>query len=513
MGTSMNVVLQGINKRYGSLQALRDVTVDIRSGTVHALVGENGAGKSTLMKILAGVEYADSGAVVVDGREVHYRTPHAALADGITIIAQELSLEPQRTVLENVFLGVESKRRGMLDRRAMRRRYEELAGRVDLRVSPDAKVGRLRTAEQQKVEILRALARQARLVIMDEPTAALTTHEADKLLEIVRELRASGTTVVYVSHFLAEVLAVADDVTVLRDGQHVRTARAAEETPESLVTSMLGRPSDLSFPAPADRPAPGEVVLSVRGLTREPDFTDISFDLRAGEIVGLAGLIGSGRSEVARAIFGADPVTAGTVELDGRLLRKHHPRDAIRAGLVMLPESRKDQGLLMARPIGENVTLPHLKSLSNGGVVNARNAKRETQRIVKTLDVRGGDARTSVNRLSGGNQQKAMFAKWLLRPPRVFVIDEPTRGVDVGAKHAIYQLIDSLAREGMAVLVISSEIEEVLGLADRILVMRNGQLTAEFNQGEASDDLILRAAFGAHASGESAWTSSSGPIR
>jgi ABC-type sugar transport system ATPase subunit len=276
---------------------------------------------------------------------------------------------------------------------------------------------------------------------------------------------------------------------------------------------MLGRASDLSFPDPATRPPPGEVVLSVQGLSRPPDFTDIGFDLRAGEIVGLAGLIGSGRSEVARAIFGADPIDAGSIELDGRPLRKHHPRDSIRAGLAMLPESRKDQGLLMSRPIGENVTLPHLRSLSNGGVVSSRSAKRETQRIVKTLDVRGGDARTSVNRLSGGNQQKAMFAKWLLRTPRVLVIDEPTRGVDVGAKHAIYELIDSLAREGMAVLVISSEIEEVLGLSDRILVMRNGRLTAEFKQGEASDDLILRAAFGAHDSGESAWTSSNGPIR
>ena len=508
MGTPMDAVLQGINKRYGSLQALRDVSVDIRSGTVHALVGENGAGKSTLMKILAGVEHADSGQVVVDGREVHYRTPHAALADGVTIIAQELSLEPGRTVLENVFLGVESTRHGMLDRRAMRARFEELAGRVDLRVSPDARVGRLRTAEQQKVEILRALARQARLVIMDEPTAALTTHEADRLLEIVRDLRASGTTVVYVSHFLAEVLAVADDVTVLRDGRHVRTARAAEETPTSLVTSMLGRASDLSFPDPASRPAPGEIVVSVRGLSRPPDFSDISFDLRAGEIVGLAGLIGSGRSEVARAIFGADPVASGTIEVDGRPLRKHGPRDAIRAGLAMLPESRKEQGLLMARPIAENVTLPHLRSLSTLGVVNSSSAKRETQRIVKALDVRGGDPRAQVNKLSGGNQQKAMFAKWLLRPPRVLVIDEPTRGVDVGAKHAIYELIDSLAREGMAVLVISSEIEEVLGLSDRILVMRTGRLTAEFKQGEASDDLILRAAFGAHADGENEWTSS-----
>jgi ABC-type sugar transport system ATPase subunit len=499
----VKVDLQGISKRFGSLQALRDVHVSIRSGTVHALVGENGAGKSTLMKILAGVEHADAGVIAVDGREVSYRSPHAALADGVTIIAQELSLEPKRTVLENVFLGVESTRHGVLDRRAMRARFDELASRVQLSVSRDAQVGRLRTADQQKVEILRALARKARLVIMDEPTAALTTHEADKLLDIVRDLRASGTTVVYVSHFLAEVLAVADDVTVLRDGQHVRTSLAAEETPRSLVTSMLGRPSDLSFPDPAARPKPGEVVLSVRGMSRPPDFQDIDLDLRAGEIVGLAGLIGSGRSEVARAVFGADAFKEGSVELDGRRFRQHTPRDAIRAGMAMLPESRKDQGLLMRRPIGENVTLPHLHALSRGGVVSTRKANRETRRVVTELDVRGVGAKTQINRLSGGNQQKTMFAKWLLRPPRVLVIDEPTRGVDVGAKHAIYELIDSLARKGMAVLVISSEIEEVLGLSDRILVMRNGRLTAEFTHGEANDDVVLRAAFGAHEGEES----------
>jgi simple sugar transport system ATP-binding protein/ribose transport system ATP-binding protein len=486
--------------------------VHIRSGTVHALVGENGAGKSTLMKILAGVEHADGGQVIVDGRETHYRTPHAALADGVTIIAQELSLEPQRTVLENVFLGVESTKLGMLDRRAMRKRYKELAARVELEVSPDAQVGRLRTAEQQKVEILRALARQARLVIMDEPTAALTTHEANRLLDTVRDLRASGTTVIYVSHFLAEVLAIADEVTVLRDGQHVRTAVAAEETPASLVTSMLGRASDLSFPDPGARPTPSENVLTVRGLSRSPDFVDISFELHAGEIVGLAGLIGSGRSEIARAIFGADPVDAGTITLCGRELRKHRPRDSVRQGLVMLPESRKDQGLLMRQPIMENVTLPHLRSLGRGGLVNGRKAHRETQRIVQTLDVRG-QAKTQVNRLSGGNQQKTMFAKWLLRPPRVFIIDEPTRGVDVGAKHAIYELIDSLARDGMAVLVISSEIEEVLGLSDRILVMRNGRLTAEFKHGEASDDLVLRAAFGAHEGEENTRAANEGAPR
>lgn len=495
----MNVELRNISKRFGSLQALADVSVSIGSGTVHALVGENGAGKSTLVKILAGAEHADSGEIIADGQRVHYRTPHHALDDGVTIIAQELSLEPGRTVLENVFLGVESKRFGMLDHRAMRRRYEELAGRVGLAVPRDAVVGRLRTADQQKVEILRALAREARLVIMDEPTAALTTNEADKLLEIIRHLRQSGTTVVYVSHFLKEVLAVADEVTVLRDGRHVRNANAADETPRSLVTSMLGRASDLSFPDKAARPPAGENLLSVRGLSRPPEFEDISFDLAAGEIVGLAGLIGSGRSEIARAVFGADPFRQGVVELCGQSLRGHTPRDSIRSGLAMLPESRKDQGLLMRRPIAENVTLPHLQALSHWGVVRGRKVVRETRNIVESLDVRGVDSRSEITKLSGGNQQKTMFAKWLLRPPKVLIVDEPTRGVDVGAKHAIYRLIDSLARDGMAVLVISSEIEEVLGLSDRVLVMRNGRLSAEFTHAEANEDVILRAAFGTQA--------------
>jgi ABC-type sugar transport system ATPase subunit len=261
---------------------------------------------------------------------------------------------------------------------------------------------------------------------------------------------------------------------------------------------MLGGPSDLEFPDKSARPAPGQVALSVRGLSRPPDFADISFDVRAGEIVGLAGLIGSGRSEVARAIFGADRFREGTVQLDGRPLRGHSPRDAIRAGLAMLPESRKDQGLLMRRPIVENVTLPHLEALSHLGVVNSRKELRETREVVQRLDVRAADTRTQMTKLSGGNQQKTMFAKWLVRPPKVLVIDEPTRGVDVGAKHAIYRIIDSLAANGMAVLVNSSEIEEVLGLSDRVLVMRNGRLAAEFTHAEANEDAVLRAAFGAH---------------
>jgi len=494
----VDVDLRNISKRFDSLQALADVSFGIRSGTVHALVGENGAGKSTLVKILAGAERADEGEIWIGGRRVNHRSPHDALADGITIIAQELALEPDRKVIDNVFLGIESNHRGILDRRAMRTRYERLVARVGLSVPPDAIVGRLRTADQQRVEILRALARDARLIIMDEPTAALTTEEAIHLLNVVRALRASGTTIVYVSHFLNEVLSVADDVTVLRDGRHVQTGPAAVESPRRLVSAMLGGPSDLGFPDKSARPPRGAPVLSLHGLSRPPDFVDVSFNVHAGEIVGLAGLIGSGRSEVARAIFSADPHRMGTREVSGRQFRGRSPRDAIRAGIGMLPESRK-QGLLMRRSIVENVTLPHLSSLSRVGVINGRKELHQTVEIVRRLDVRATDVRNLITRLSGGNQQKTMFAKWLFQPPKVLIIDEPTRGVDVGAKHAIYGIIDSLARSGIGVLLISSEIEEVLGLSDRVLVMRNGRLADEFDGAKANKDVVLRAAFGAHA--------------
>ena len=493
----MNVELRGISKRFDSLQALVDVSVQIRTGTIHALVGENGAGKSTLGRILAGVETPDDGEIWIDRRRAQHRSPHAALGNGITIIAQELALEPDRTAVENVFLGIESKRWGIVSRRALRTRYDRLVSRSGLAVPADALVGRLRTADQQRVAILRAIARDARLIIMDEPSASLTRDEAGRLLDLVRALRAGGTTIVYVSHFLDEVLEVADYVTVLRDGRHVRTGPAADESPQRLVSAMLGGLTDLSFPDKSNRPRGGHVVLSVRGLSRPPAFEDIGFDIHAGEIVALAGLVGSGRTEVARAIFGADGVRQGSVRVSDRPGRPRSPRDAIRAGLAMLPESRK-QGLLMRRSIAENICLPHLRQLSHVGVIDGSRERQRTGAIVRQLDVRAEDVGVRVSKLSGGNQQKTMFAKWLLSPPQVLLIDEPTRGVDVGAKHAIYHIIDSLARAGMGVLLISSEIEEVLGLADRVLVMRNGRLAGEFTGTEMTEDAVLNASFGAH---------------
>jgi ABC-type sugar transport system ATPase subunit len=499
--TETYVRVEGVSKRFGGVHALRGIELEIAHGSIHALVGENGAGKSTLGKILAGVYRADEGTIVVDGRPVEYRSPRDALADGITIIAQEPTVVPYRSVQENVFLGVEGGRRGLLDQRRTARRFEELVERTGIVLPARALPRTLTVADQQKVEILRAIARDASLFIMDEPTSALTADESERLCEVIRALQRRGATIVYVSHFLQEVLSLADTVTVLRDGGLVRTAPAAEETPERLVSAMLGRTLDLTFPDKTMPSTEARVVLSVRGLSRPPAVVDVSFDIRAGEILGLAGLIGSGRSEVARAIFGADRATAGTIELDGRPIRPRSPREAIRKGIVMLPEDRKRQGLLMLRSLVENVTLPHLDEVSHGGVIKPRSEATRTSELILSLDVRTRSNRSPVSSLSGGNQQKVLFARWLFDRPRVFLADEPTRGVDVGAKRAIYELIQSLAADGIAVLLISSEHEEVLGLAHRVLVMRGGRIVAELDDETMSEDAVLRAAF---ATGEGA---------
>ncbi len=490
-----HVEARAISKRFGGVQALRGVELEIERGAIHALVGENGAGKSTLGKILAGVHKPDEGELWVNGRRVAYRSPRDALRDGITIITQEPTVVPHRSVQENVFLGVERGAAGVLDERRTARRFAALVEETGIEL-PGRRLARtLRVADQQKVEILRAIARDAKLFVMDEPTSALTTDEAERLFEVIRRLRDRGATVVYVSHFLPEVLRLADAVTVLRDGRLVRTAPTKDETPQRLVTAMLGRSLDLAFPPKVPAPKDAGVVLSVRGLSRPPALQDVSFEIRAGEIVGLAGLIGSGRSEVARAIFGADRATAGVIEVDGKPLSARSPRAAIRRGIAMLPEDRKRQGLLMLRSIVDNVTLPHLEEVSTAGVLSRRTERSRTSQLITQLDVRAKSNDASVNTLSGGNQQKVLFAKWLFRRPRVFIADEPTRGVDVGAKRAIYELIESLAAEGIAVLLISAEHQEVLGLAHRVLVMRGGRIVAEFDEQTMSEDAVLHAAF------------------
>jgi ABC-type sugar transport system ATPase subunit len=489
------VELFDISKRFGGVQALADVSITIGRGSIHGLVGENGAGKSTLAKIIGGVHQPDGGELKVDGEPLRFTSPRGALAVGIASIAQEIALVPARTVLENVFLGIESTRLGVVQQGRLLRRYAELARRTGFELKPHDRVRELRTADQQKVEILRAIARNARLILMDEPTASLTVDESERLLDIIRRLAAAGTSVVLVSHNLKEVLAVAETVTVMRDGKLVRTGPASQETPHSLVTAMIGRELELTFPSKKPPSKAARIVLEVRNLRRSRVIDDISFSVKEGEIVGLAGLVGSGRSEVARAIFGADRLDGGEIFVEGRRLRARGPRGAAAWGVVMVPESRKEQGLFMIRPIRENLMVSILSDVATLGVVRSRAEKRRARDLSKQVDVRASSLEAPLRSLSGGNQQKVLFAKWLARRPTVLIADEPTRGVDVGAKSQIAELIAKLAADGMGVLLISSEIEEVLGLAHRVLVMRSGRIVAEFAGEAATQDVVMRAAF------------------
>jgi len=498
---SDHIRARSIVKRFGGAQALTGVDLDIERGTVHALVGENGAGKSTLGRILAGVHRPDEGEIQIDGRgPIRFRSPVDALALGITIIAQEPTLEARRTVAENVLLGLEPGRRGLVDRRGLRERCASIAtdaGFDELAAGTGRIVATLSAADRQKVEILRALARRASLIVMDEPTAALPTTDAHHLLEVVARLRARGITILYISHRLSEIMAVADAVTVLRDGRKVWTAPIGQVSHEAMVSAMLGRPSDAAFPPKRPAPADAPVVLDARGLEREPVVKGVDLRIRAGEIVGLAGIVGSGRTEIARLIFGADRLAGGTIELDGRRVAFRSPHDAIAAGVVLLPESRKAQGLLLGRSVKENVTLPHLASMGRLGILDRPSERREATEATGRLDVRSPTIDTPVSSLSGGNQQKVLFARSLLRSPRLLIVDEPTRGIDVGAKRSIYDLIVGLAESGMAVLLISSELDEVVGLAHRILVIRDGRVAAELAQERISEEAVLRAALAA----------------
>ncbi|HWI22948.1 MAG TPA: sugar ABC transporter ATP-binding protein [Baekduia sp.] len=485
-----------MSKRYGGVRAVRDLDLSIERGSVHAIVGENGAGKSTVGKIIGGVIPPSGGELLVDGEAVTFASPRQALGAGIAVIAQELALVPTRSVMANVFLGAESRRGALLDRRRQRARFDELIERTGFDLPADLPVGALRIADQQKVEILRATVRNAELIVMDEPTAPLTQVEAKHLYEIIRRLTAAGTTIVYVSHFLEEVLELSDTVTVMRDGQLVSSRPAAEETTASLVRSMLGRSLELNFPERRPCDPSVEPVLQVRDITGSGRFENISFDLRPGEIVGMAGLVGSGRSEVLRALSGADRIDSGEILLDGKPVRLRNPQQAISSQIVMLPESRKEQGLVMTRSVAENMVLSSLRQHSGRFLVRRDKRREHVQKVMSDLDVRAASQDAPIVSLSGGNQQKVLLGKCLMASPRVLLIDEPTQGVDVGAKRAIYDLIADLAADGMAVLVVSSELEEVLGLAHRILVMSRRRLVAELQATDADQESILAAAFG-----------------
>jgi rhamnose transport system ATP-binding protein len=498
-----HVELRDISKSFGGTRALEGVSLTIGRGSIHALIGENGAGKSTLGKIIAGAHAPDAGPLQLAGEPVRFHSPRDAIGRGVILIAQELAIVGSLTVEQNVFLGVEPRKAGFQNRRELRRRYSELAASVGFELDGDANAGQLRTADQQKVEIMRALCRNAQLIVMDEPTAALSRDDVESLHTVIRQLARNGTTVVLVSHFLNEVLELADEVTILRDGRLVRTVPAAGQTEETLMAAMLGRPLDATFPAKRPAAADARVVLSVREL-RAPGVSDVSFDLRAGEILGLAGLVGAGRTEVARAIYRANRVHSGSVSVlasgeagEDMVVVTGTPRTAMRAGVLMIPESRKEQGLLLGRSVRENVSLSTLAQVSRAGMVQPGPERRTVRDVLSRVDARGSGQSLPASSLSGGNQQKLLFARSLLRDPRVLIADEPTRGVDVGAKRAIYDLLTSLTDGGLGVLLISSDVEEILGLAHRVLVMRGGRVVAELTGDDVTEAAVLGAAFGA----------------
>ena len=485
--------MRGISKAFPGVQALSGVDLTLHTGEVLALLGENGAGKSTLIKILGGAHTHDAGEVSIDGQPARIDSPQASQTAGIGIIYQEFNLVPGLTARENISLGQEPSRVSFIPRQKETDLARKLFQRIGVEIDPDALCRDLTVAQQQVVEIAKTLAQDARIIVMDEPTAALTPREVDGLLKVVRELRTQGIGIIYISHRLDEIDAIADRVTVLRDGSHVATRDKADLKRDEMIELMVGRSLDKEFP-PHDC-QPGAVRLEVKNLSRGNQVRDVSFELHAGEIVGLTGLVGAGRTETARLIFGADRKDTGTVELDGRPIRATTPRDAIRAGICLLTEDRKSQGLVLGQTVQENFGLPNLRQFSQGGLIDRQAESDAFANYVSQMQIKIANHEQPARTLSGGNQQKVVLAKWLQRNADVIIFDEPTRGIDVGAKYEIYQLIHQLANDGKAILMISSELPEILGMSDRIIVMNEGRVTGEITDvPQATQEDIMKLA-------------------
>ena len=482
--------VSGVSKSFGPVKVLKEISFDVRPGEVHALLGENGAGKSTLIKIVAGVINADEGEVRLDGKAVRFSSPREAAAHGIATVYQELLLFPDLSVAENIYLGHAPKTKwGTLDWNAMRAGARALLDSLD---SPDldvdTTVGKLSVANRQRVEIAKALSQDAKLVIMNEPTAALADADARRLMDVVKRLRDRGVGIIYVSHRLPEIFALADRVTVLRDGAYVGTKPIGEVTEGDLVSMMVGRAIDHLFPK-VDT-TPGETILEVKNLSYRNVVNDISLTVRAGEIVGIAGLIGSGRTELALTIFGITPATSGQILIDGKPVTISSPDDARRLKIAYVPEDRGSQGLIRPQTVRENVSLAILDRIAKMLVVDRRKEGALAKDAIERFGIRTRGPEQRVKQLSGGNQQKVVLAKWIATEPRVLIMDEPTRGIDVGAKAEIHALMSRLAGQGLAVLMISSELPEVLGMSDRVLVMRGGRIVGQFDRKDATPDAV-----------------------
>jgi rhamnose transport system ATP-binding protein len=487
--------LRDIHKSFGAVHALRGASLSLYRGQVTALVGENGAGKSTLVKTLAGLHQQDRGEVLLDGEEVSFRDPLHAREAGIAVIYQEPTMFPDLTVAENIFMGRQPLRSlGRIDRKAMRQQSLELFQQLGVKIDPDRAAQGLSIADQQVVEIAKAISLDARVLIMDEPTAALSGVEVDRLFAVTRTLQAQGSAVLFISHRFEEVFALADWITVMRDGAHVATAPAADLTVDGVIRQMVGR--DVASLFPKQETTIGPTALEVKGLSRKGVFSDISFTVKSGEIVGLSGLVGAGRSEVARAVFGIDKYDSGEVLVRNEPLKSLSPRASMAAGLAFVPEDRRKQGLVMEMNVSRNLTLTLRKKLSRFGLLTSQAEAGATKEWAKKLQIKAGSPVSPISTLSGGNQQKVVLGKWLATGPRILIIDEPTRGIDVGTKAEVHRLISELAGTGLAVLMISSELPEILGMSDRVLVMHEGRITAELSRNDATEESVMTAATG-----------------
>lgn len=491
----MNIEMKNIHKSFGTNRVLAGVDFDLREGEVHALMGENGAGKSTLMNILTGLHSRDEGTIVIDDQETYFSSPKEAEEKGIAFIHQELNIWPEMTVLDNLFIGKEpTSGLGFLNMKQMKALAKEQFGKLSVTIPLTQEAGECSVGQQQMIEIAKALMTKAKVIIMDEPTAALTEREIEKLFEVIRSLKKEGVSIVYISHRMEEIFTICDRITVMRDGKSVDTKPIPDTNFDEVVRKMVGR--ELTERYPARHPVPGDVVLEVKNISSKGKFENVSFSVRAGEIVGMSGLMGAGRTEMMRAIFGLDPLDSGEIWVRGKKVNIRKPDDAVKHGIGFITEDRKDEGLVLDFSVRENMALTNLFSFSSKGFISAKKELDFVDTLTKRLQIKTHTTETPARNLSGGNQQKVVIAKWIGIGPSVLILDEPTRGVDVGAKREIYQLMNELTERGVAILMVSSELPEVLGMSDRILVVHEGRISGEVSGENATQEQIMTLATG-----------------
>lgn len=491
----MRIVMDNIHKKFGTNHVLKGVNLTLEPGEIHALVGENGAGKTTLMNILTGLFPPNKGSITIDGEETRFKDSKESEAAGIAFIRQELNIWPDMTVLENLFIGKElANSFGILKEKEMREKAEEVLQHLDISLPFNQEAGKCSVGEQQMIEIAKALMMDAEVIIMDEPTSALTDREVEKLFAIMRSLSQKGVSIIYISHKMDEIFEICEQITIMRDGITVSTSPIKDITYEEIVKHMVGR--ELSEQFPERKPTFGSILMEVNGLTKAGEFHDISFSVREGEILGISGLMGAGRTEIMRAIFGIDRFDQGEIKIYGTTVSIKSPADAVNNGIALITENRKDEGLILDFSIRENISLPNLKRIAPKGVVNKEKEQSFVKQLIERLKVKTESPETFAMNLSGGNQQKVVVAKWVGTEPKLLIMDEPTRGIDVGAKREIYQMMNELTNRGLAIIMISSELPEILGMSDRILVIHEGEIAGELSKTEATQEKIMTLATG-----------------